>query len=465
MRTKKHTRSTGKVRRDVTGGKRGNGHQRRRRVRRPDPRRIGRGATDGGLTGVAGLVGFGAYLRELGVDRDLQSTFGRLKRGAGVVYPVGAQMRLLMDIFAVGEHRPFAVESLSGDALFAHLAGGTCSSLDTLYRDLARFDEPSLSALDAMMASHGAAMVRACSAKIVHLDVDTTVTPLFGEHEGGLPGPNPRYHGRTSYHPILARVAETDTILGAELRPGDRGFGGDDVGTIEAWIDRCRDAIGPKKLLYVRIDAAADCTAILQGIEARGAFYVVKARMTGDLCGAVQMTTRWTTVDRDADDKPTRQVAEIEFARNEWRAAGLKVRAIAVRSKDRPNGKQLFLWELDDYTVQVFLTNDMTSPIDELAHRYNGRAGIEPLIAELKGAYGIGKVPSYGFDANHAALLLKMLVHNLLRRFVAAEHPRLRTWRAPWLRRALLLVPGRLVTRGRSRVLRLPPRPFFEQRE
>jgi Transposase DDE domain group 1 len=465
MQTTVHTRSTGKVRRDVTGGKRGNGHRRHHPVRRPDPRRITSGPSDPGLTGVAGLVEFGAYLRELGVDHELQRKFGHLKRGPAVVYPVGAQMRLLMDLFAVGEHRPFGVESLSGDALFAHLAGGVCPSLDTLYRDLARFDEPTLCALDAMMASHGAVLVRSCSAKVVHLDIDTTVTPLFGEHEGGLLGPNPRYRGRPSYHPILARVAETDTILGAELRPGDRGFGGDDVKTIESWIDRCREAIGPKKLLYVRVDAAADCTAIMRGIGQRGAFYVVKARMTADLCGAAQMTTRWTTVDRDADGKPSRQVAEIEFARNEWLANGLNVRVIAVRSKDRPNGKQLFLWELDDYTVQVFLTNDMHSSIDDLAHRYDGRAGIEPLIAELKGAYGIGKVPSYGFDANHAALLLKMLVHNLLRSFVAAEHPRLRAWRAPWLRRALLCIPGRLITRGRSRKLRRAPRPFFDQRE
>ena len=74
------------------------------------------------LTGVAGLVPFGAFIREIGVDAELTRLFGRLKTGLGVVYPMGAQLRLMMDVFAVGEHRPFAVESLSADPLFLSAA-------------------------------------------------------------------------------------------------------------------------------------------------------------------------------------------------------------------------------------------------------------------------------------------------------------------------------------------------------
>jgi hypothetical protein len=31
---------------------------------------------------------------------------------------------------------------------------------------------------------------------------------------------------------------------------------------------------------------------------------------------------------------------------------------------------------------------------DDLAHHDDGRAGVEPLIGDLNGAWGIGKVPS-----------------------------------------------------------------------
>ena len=39
---------------------------------------------------------------------------------------------------------------------------------------------------------------------------------------------------------------------------------------------------------------------------------------------------------------------------------------------------------------------------------------------------------------------------------VAAHAPSLRPWRAAWIRRALILVPGRMVRSGRRRTLRVP---------
>ena len=96
-----------------------------------------------------------------------------------------------------------------------------------MYRDLTRFDDASIDALEQMMAQHGLAELRRRRRRLreVHLDIDTTVEPVFGEHEGARPGPNPRYHGRPSYHPVLARIAETNTCVGARLRPGDTAFG------------------------------------------------------------------------------------------------------------------------------------------------------------------------------------------------------------------------------------------------
>lgn len=401
-------------------------------------------------------------MRDLGVDQALRDQFWRLKSGPMVIYPMEAQLRLLIDAAAVGEHRVFGVEALSADPLFVHLAGGVVPSLDTVYRDLRRFDEPAIAALEEMMAEHGLAPVRAKRRPIVHLDVDTTVEPVFGEHDGALPGPNPRYHGRPSYHPILARVAETDTVVGGKLRPGDTSFGEADAPTVAAWIDRLRAATGPKTTIRVRIDAAGDCTAVMRTIDEEKAHFLIKAKTTADLCAAIYRVPRgcWRTVDVDADGKPTRQVAEVDFARGEWKARGLEVRVIAVRSLDR-QGKQLYLWDAAEWTVQAFLTNDMHGDADELAREYDGRAGVEPLIGDLKGAWGIGKVPSADFAANHAALLLKLLTHNLLRRYVLATAPALALWRAPWIRRALLVVPGHFGRHARRPVLRLAPRPHL----
>jgi Transposase DDE domain group 1 len=455
MSRRKKAPSTSKVRRDATGGKRGDGHRRKRPVRRPDPRNIRHGKPDPNVTGVAGLVAFGGYLRQLDVDQTLHAHFNHLKSGNGVIYPMGAQLRLLTDAFAVGETRIFGVEGLAADPLFTLLAGGVVPSIDTLYEDLGRFDAPAIDALEEMVAEHGLTRVPKLRGPFVHLDIDTSVVPIFGELEGAVPGPNPRYHGRPSFHPMLARIAETDTIAGVQLRRGDTGFGGDDVPMLCRWVKRAKGKLRQDASLCVRIDSAGDCAEVLHALHAAEAFYVIKARLTQDLYGAVTWAKNWKTMDVDADNRPTRQITELDFCRETWRAKGLNVRVIAVRSLDR-HGKSLPLFEGADWTVQVFLTNRVDDAND-VAWDYDKRAGIEPLIAECKGAWGIGHASSYTFIANHAVLLLKMLAHNLLDRYATEQFPDLPRWRTPWRRRTLLRVPGRLSRHGRGRKLHLPP--------
>jgi Transposase DDE domain group 1 len=459
METTPITPSTQKVRRDAVGGKRGDGDRRMRRIRRADARKITIGRCDPTLTAYAGLAPFGAWMRREGVDADLHRQFFRLKPGRMVIYPMAAQLRLLIDANFAGEDRVFGIEGLAADPLFVHLAGGVVPSLDTVYRDLERFDDSALGSLERLMSREGLRALHGKKLARVHLDVDTTVEPLFGSQEGAQVGPNPKYHARPSYHPVLGRIAETDTIVGALLRPGDTGFGGDETLLVKMWLLRLRAIVGPKPILCARIDAAGDCTALMQGIAADRAYFVIKAKQDQALVDAVALHTKWTTVELDANDKPLTQVAEIRFARDVWREAGLDVRVVAMRTRGDRSGKQTYLWQDLDFTTQIFLTNDRDIDAADLAFEYNARAGIEPLIAELKNAWGIGKVPSQVFNANHAAMLIKLLSHNLMRRYVMATcTPELHRWRAPWLRRALIWTPGRLVRSGRRWSLRLPPR-------
>jgi Transposase DDE domain group 1 len=327
MKSNTRTAGTDKLRRDVLGGKRGDGHamQRRgRRVRRADPSAIRVGVADPSLTGVAGLVPFGVFLRRIGLDAQLERAFGGVKVGRAVVYSMGTQMRLLIDANAVGEQRVFGLEGLASDPLFVKLAGGTVPSIDTVYRDLARMDELENAKLELVMADHGLATLAQVRGPTVHCDLDTTVEPVFGEQAGAL-----------------------------------------------------------------------------------------------------------------------------DFQRGAWREAKRRFRVVAVRRSDRDTGKQVQLWQHLEYGVQVFITNDHASDAADVVAEYDGRAEIEPRIAELKNGVGIGKVPTKDFHANHAMLLLEFLTHNLVRRF-ATEHAPDLVWRTPWLVRALFRVPGRLTRSGRQ---------------
>jgi hypothetical protein len=451
-------RGTQKVRRAMMGGARAPGHQwqaERRRVRRADCRRLKRGEDDATLSGVGGLVAFNAFVQRAGLRHELREQFGHLKPGKGVVYPMAAQMQLLVDAAVVGAHRPFDVEALALDPVFVHIAGGAVPSVDVLYDDLRRFDEDERAKLAEFVAAQGLALLGAKPPARLTLDLDTTVETVFGDQEGAAVGYNPRYKGRKSYHPILARIAETGAIVGAQLRPGDTTLGVDDVEEVIRCVARVR-AAAPDSDLTVRIDSAGDCGPILEAIHELKAFFIAKLKQTPDLLGAAMVHEHWTTVDRDAFGRSTRDVAVLEFQRQGWPPDTFRV--IAVRDNDRRSGRQVCLWKGLDHSVQFFVTNDVAHDPDDIALRYDDRAGIEPLIGELKRDYGIGKIPTADFAANEVALLLELLAYNLVMLWRAHDAPAPAEWRTEWVRRHCLCIPARLLRAQGRLVLRLAPR-------
>lgn len=460
--------ATRKVRRLAMGGKRSGGHElqgRGRRVRRGNARRLRVGQRDDRVTGMGGLVQFNAFTQDAGIGRELSRLFAHLKSGRDVVYPMAAQMQLLIDATVAGVPRVFGLEMLASDPVFRYLAGGYVPSIDTVYRDLARFRARELESLENFVASQATAIAAAQGFDVQEefIDIDTTVTVVFGEQDGARLGPNPRHRGRRSYHPVLAGLARTNAIIGARLRPGDTGLGENDIEDIVQWIERARRALGNKKLLTVRIDAGGDCAAIMRAIDDALALFIIKAKKDAALIAALASpSTVWRTVDRDADGRPSREVAEIDFCRPGWIREGAgRFRVIAVRTNERLSGEQVCLWPDSDLSVSAYITNDVHRDADDLARLYDDRAGFETVLRDLKYGFGIGKHSSSCFEANEAAFLLKVLAYNLVRRFVYQHHPALGHWRMQWLRWAIIAVPGRLLHSGGRRELRLAPRPML----
>src|SRR5262249_49774375 len=149
--------------------------------------------------------------------------------------------------------------------------------------DLCRFDNGAIRALESLVAERGIALARNVGTQNYHVDVDTTVECVFGTQEGALPGPNPRYHGRPSYHPILAYCAEAGACVGALLRHGNTGLGDEDAPTIGRWLRRFRQGVGADAQVTMRIDAGGDCAAIFSQVHDAGARFIAKARLSPDL--------------------------------------------------------------------------------------------------------------------------------------------------------------------------------------
>ncbi len=57
-------------------------------------------------------------------------------------------------------------------------------------------------------------------------------------------------------------------------------------------------------------------------------------------------------------------MAEIDFRRKAWTEEKQHVRVIAVRSRDRVNGKQVYLWEDLDYTDRRIMKAERSEKIE-----------------------------------------------------------------------------------------------------
>src|SRR6266496_6586170 len=91
-----------------------------------------------------------------------------------------------------------------------------------------------------------------------------------------------------------------------------------------------------------------------------------------------------------------------------------------------------------------------------IGHFYDGRAGMEPRIGELREDFALRKIPSRSFAANALYLEIIRLAYNLVTAF--QRNCLEESWQKPTLQRLrykLFLLPGELTRPQNRPVLRL----------
>jgi hypothetical protein len=454
--------ASGKLRRLASGAARPAGHDYQDqgvRIRRKSPARVQMLEADPSLSGCGGLVDFGVFAQSHDVELELQRRFGNMKSGLLMVYSMPDIIRTLIDAQVAGESRIFGIERLSADPIFRELSGGDVPSVDTFYKDLARFDDETLLQLEDLMAGEGLRALRASPRAEIHVDIDTTVEEQFSEQrEGAVKGYNPRYRGRPSYHPILLRIPEIGNLcVGAVLRPGNTTLGNGDLDHLRRWLRRIKEAVGSGCRITVRVDSAGDFAELIKMTEDEGVYLLCKAKLTPNLRAAVTLVApdAWQATVEGVDGEALEQAAEVPFARDGWSGLAVPVRVVAVRSLERAAGGSDYLWDDLEYSARVYLTTDPETLREDIATRYDGRAGIEPYIGEQKNDWGLGDAPSGVFAANHAMFLIKLYSANLLTAYASRKLPPTRRWGADWKRKVLILIPARIIRGARQFRVRL----------
>jgi hypothetical protein len=279
-------------------------------------------------------------------------------------------------------------------------------------------------------------------------DLDSTVLTLFGHQQGAEVGYNPRYRGKRSYDPLLCLEANSSFLWDVELRRGDAGtWAGSEELLACCFLSTPSDI----RELRVRADAGFGYGPVLDMLEARLAQYAVVARMTPSLKRALRglryepMNPRW-------------EIAEFEHHPHDWSHAR---RCIVARKRIEETDPEPTLFTLERYAYRAWHTNLPLTPAG-VWHFYDGRAGMEPRIREIREDYALRKIPTHAFAANALYLEVIRFAYNLVTAFQRTCLPE--EWQnltLSKLRHRLFWLPGELIRPQNRPTLRLVNSPLI----
>ncbi len=282
------------------------------------------------------------------------------------------------------------------------------------------------------------------------IDLDSSIVPVFGREKQGAAFGYTKVRG---YHPQFATCAQTGMVLFSRLRGGAAGAARGAKSFLTETVSRVRGA-GATGQLAVRADSAFYSRAVLGTAVKLGVEFSVTARQDKKIRAAIDAIAEdaWAPIPYwlSSPEFSGADVAETTYTAFSGKDA-MTVRLVVRRVRPTP-GSQLALFTTWDY--HAFVTNRPGEVLEvEADHRRH--AVVEQRIAELKSA-GLAHLPSGSFMANAAWLALTIIAHNLGRAVGRLAGHELEKATAATLQRRIFTVPGRLVTSGRRRHLRLP---------
>jgi len=282
------------------------------------------------------------------------------------------------------------------------------------------------------------------------LDLDSTVVTVFGSQEGAEVGYNPRYRGKRSYDPLLCLESHSALLWDAELRPGNAGTW---AGSIELLASCFLSIPSDIRELRVRADAGFGFNPVFEILEARpGAQYAVVARMTASLKRKLH-SLRYQRLN------PRWEIAEFEHRPTDWPHAR---RCIVARRLIQEAEPEPTLFTLQRYLYRAWITNLLLTPAG-VWNFYDGRAGMEPRIRELRDDFALRNIPTGDFAANALYLEVIRLAYNLVTAFQRTCLPQ--EWQnltLSKLRYKLFWLPGELTRPQNRPTLRLANSPAIK---
>jgi hypothetical protein len=238
------------------------------------------------------------------------------------------------------------------------------------------------------------------------LDLDTTGLIHEDGHQQGVKAGYTKQGIKPCLHPILGVLAEAKVIANFWLRAGNTATINNALGFVSELLSRLPQHL---RLRLVRADSGFCSTALFELLEERRLPYVVAARLLRPIKNLITKGLIWTETEMAGTC-----VAELVYQDQGWsKSRRLILIRHEVQEKRRVGGKRLI--DCPGYLFQGLVTSlpAQVRPL-EVWRQYNGRAGIEHVIRELRQGYGLQQFCCQDFWATEAVLSMVVMAYNLV---------------------------------------------------
>ena len=233
----------------------------------------------------------------------------------------------------------------------------------------------------------------------VSIDIDTTVSTVYGDIEGSRKGHNTKHRGKKGLRPVLLFIEETREYICGTQRRGTT-MKDEEVAALILSIGKYLPT--SVKEVLIRGDAEFIGAKTVQACRQCGFHFIFANKR----CGASFDETQWY------------QIGKYYYNDTIYKPHGWDVpcRFVVMRiqkQKDEESCEQLSLFDTHEYKHRVFAT-DLTWKAHGVIGKYDKRADVENLIGESQDE-GILAIPSKRFLSNHVYFQIVMLGYNIWR--------------------------------------------------
>jgi len=231
----------------------------------------------------------------------------------------------------------------------------------------------------------------------VTVNIDTTVSTVYGAIEGARRGHNTKHRGKKGLRPVLCFLAETREYLCGTQRRGETVT----MREVARQIRQFRKLL-PLYVRAVRVHGDGEFIGweSVKACQDEGFEFTFGNKR----CAPAFPEAGWYR-------HGAYEYNECRYQPQGWETP---CRFVVMRiPKDQRGERQLTLLEGENYLYRVFVTNVPGRP-HTVIEDYDQRAAVEPLIGEAQ-REGVLAIPSKRFQSHHAFFQVVMLAYNLWR--------------------------------------------------